>query len=130
MIRIATQEEAVEIATHPEIVKRLDGVVADHFIHQPWIVDNGGMQMLFIFWTEPKESKTVEVHIICKRDSITKSREMATEILEWLFKHGSPRVITNCPTDRPKIQNFCKKLGFKEYKRLDNNIYYEVLSWV
>ena len=42
--------------------------------------------------------------------------------------HQSLWLPSGRPTDRPKIQNFCKKLGFKEYKRLDNNIYYEIIG--
>lgn len=125
MIRLASQEEAIDILNEPQNANRI-GLVTEKLIYQPWMVELKDKKMMFVFWMLDKE--TCEVHIACKKDSILKCREMSKEVLDFLFGYRVNRVITNCPEG--KIANMAKKMGMTEYKKIDKTVYFEVLSWV
>ena len=125
MIRLALEQEAIKILNEPQNIKRI-GVVSEHMSYQPWIAEDGCYRIMFVFWCV--DNKTVEAHIVSPIDSIIKSRELTKEIMNWLFKHGANRIITNCP--KGKISNFVIKLGMTPYKTDGENIYFEALSWL
>ncbi len=125
MIRLASQDEAIEILNEPQNCNRI-GLVTEKLIYQPWMVELKDKKMMFVFWMLDKD--VCEVHIACKKDSILKCREMSKEVLDFLFSYKVNRVITNCPEG--KIANLARKMGMTEYDRIDNKVYFEVLSWV
>ena len=125
MIRLASQNEAIEILNEKQNVDKI-GIVTERLIYQPWIVQIDKFKMMFVFWMV--DGDTCEVHIACKKDSILKCREMAKEILNFLFNYGVKRVITDCP--KGKISNFVTKLGMSPYKTDGETKYFEVLSWL
>ena len=125
MIRLASQEEAIEILNEKQNAESI-GLVTEKTIYQPWIVQVDNFKMMFVFWMIDKE--TCNVHVACKKDSILKSREMAKEILNFLFSCGVSRVITDCP--KGKISNFVVKLEMKPYKCDEETTFFEILSWL
>jgi hypothetical protein len=125
MIRLASQEEAIEILNEKQNVDSI-GLVTERLVYQPWIVQIDHFKMMFVFWMVDKD--TCNVHVACKKDSILKCREMAKEILSFLFNYGVKRVVTDCP--KGKISNFVIKLGFTPYKTEGETTYFEVLSWL
>jgi hypothetical protein len=125
MIRLAPEKEAIEILNEPQNVGRI-GLVSEHIKYQPWIAEDGRYRMMFVFWHV--EDKTFEVHIAAPNDSRIKSRELTKEIMNWIFKHGASRIITNCP--KGKISNLAIKLGMTAYKTEGETIYFEALSWL
>ena len=125
MIRLCTQQEAIDIFNQPKNMHSI-GLVTKYITFQPWICLQGNMRMVFVFWII--EAGTCEAHIVCSEDSIIKSRELAKELITWLFSHGVKRVITDCPKGR--ASNMAEKIGMNKYKTVNNHCYYEVLSWV
>lgn len=125
MIRLASQEEAIEIFNEPQNVNSI-GLITEHITFQPWICSQDNLKMVFVFWMV--DSETCEAHIVCSRKAIIKSRELAKELMTWIFSHGAKRIITNCP--KGKISNMAKKLGMNKYKTIDQINHYEVQSWV
>ena len=108
----------------PILIRNVGSAFEYGFNVQPWIVDQEGKQMIFLFW---EVENAFEIHIVCKRDSILESRSLAQEILYFLDVMQAGRLVTNCPIDRPAISNFVTKLGFTEFERDETNIYYEVI---
>jgi hypothetical protein len=125
MIRLCTEKEGLAILNEPQNIKRI-GVVSEHMKYQPWIAEDGDYRIMFVFWHV--NNKTFEVHIASPRDSIIKSRQLAKEIMNWLFKHGASRIITTCP--KGKISNFVTKIGMSAYKVDGENTCFEALSWL
>jgi len=125
MIRLATQEEAIEILNEPQNIKSI-GLITKQITFQPWICSQDGLEMMFVFWMV--DSETCEAHIACSSKAITKSRLLAKELMTWIFNHGAKRIVTNCP--HGKISNMARKLGMSKYKTIDKTNYYEVASWV
>ncbi|WP_333608812.1 hypothetical protein [Arsukibacterium sp.] len=121
MIRIATNEEALELYNQPEIVERV-GVFAESFYYQPWVAMSGDAKMLFVFWVV--DPGTVEVHIAQPRKYLKHSRELCFKIIHWLFQLGAKRIITDCPPG--KIANLARKVGMTEYKSDPDTVYFEV----
>jgi hypothetical protein len=124
MIRLCSQQEAIDIFNQPKNMHNI-GLITKSITFQPWICSQGSMRMAFVFWMV--DSDTCEAHIVCSEDAIIKSRELAKELIAWLFSHGVNRVVTNCPKGR--ASNMAKKIGMKKYKTVNNQYYYEVLSW-
>ncbi len=125
MIRQANKSEALEILNEPQNVKRI-GAVSTDLKYQPWMVSQKERRLIFFFW--PVEGDSCEVHIVAPKDSIFKARLLAREIIEWLFKNGVKRIITNCP--KGSIENFAKKIGMKVYKTDNGTAYLEARPWV
>ena len=125
IIRLALEQEALDILNEPQNVSSM-GCVSDRMIYQPWIAEDGNYRIMFVFWRV--DSETVELHIAAPTDSIIKSRELTKEIMNWIFKHGAKRIITNCP--KGKISNLVIKLGGTAYKTDGDTIYFEALSWL
>jgi hypothetical protein len=125
LIRLALEQEAINILNEPQNVKRI-GVISEHMKYQPWIAEDGRYRIMFVFWHV--EGGTFEVHIASPIDSIIKSRILTKEIMTWIFNHGARRIITNCPSG--KITNFVIKLGMSPYKKEGETTYFEALSWV
>lgn len=124
MIRIATESEALALYNKPEIIQRV-GKAAEHFIYQPFIAEEAGAQMLFVFWTH--EDGSIEVHIAQPKEYLKQSRALCFKIIHWLFQHGATRIITNAPPG--KIANLARKVGMKEYQVDPDKIYFEVSLW-
>lgn len=125
MIRLATEQEAIGILNEPQNVARI-GVVAENLKYQPWIAQDGKFRLMFLFWHV--EGDTFEVHVASPLDSIIKSRQLAKEIMEWLFSHGANRLITACPNG--KVKNFALKIGMKPYQSDGGTTYLEALTWL
>jgi len=124
MIRLCSQDEAIEILNEPQNAGRI-GLKTERLIYQPWIVEQDRKKMMFVFWMN--KNKTCEVHIACKKDSIIKCRMLSKEVLKFLFSYGAERIISNGPEG--KIANLARKIGMKEYKRDSENVYFEVKLW-
>jgi hypothetical protein len=125
MIRLCSQKEAIKILNEPQNIKRI-GLVSESMKYQPWIAEDGAYRLMFVFWHI--EDETYGVHVASPIDSIIKSRELAKEIMNWLFNHGANRIITDCP--KGKISNFVIKLGMTPYKTDGETTYFEALSWL
>ena len=125
MIRLAPEKEALEILNEPQNVSRI-GIVSEHMKYQPWIAEDGHYRIMFVFWHV--EGETFEVHIAASNNSRIKSRVLAKEIMNWVFKHGANRIITNCPEG--KISNLAIKLGMTIYKTEGKTMHFEALSWL
>lgn len=125
MIRLADLDEAIEILNEKQNADRM-GFITESLIYQPWIVQIEHFKMMFVFWMLDKE--TCEVHIACKKNSILKSREMAKDILNFLFNCGVKRVVTDCP--KGKVSNFVAKVGMTPYKTDGDITHFEILSWL
>jgi len=121
MIRLASQDEAIKILNEKQNVDSI-GLVTERLIYQPWIVQVDHYKMMFVFWMV--DGDTCNVHVACKKDSILKCREMAKEILDFLFSYGVKRVTTDCP--KGKISNFVTKLGFAPYRTDGDTMHFEV----
>lgn len=125
MIRLATEKEALAILSEPETVQRINKI-PEKVIYQPWMAEQGSYKMLFFFWLAT--DFVCEVHIASPKSAIIKCRDLAKEIMTWVFSMGATKIITNCPPG--KIANMAVKMGMKPYKTEGNIIYFEVLSWV
>jgi hypothetical protein len=125
MIRLAGKEEAKSILNEPQNIKSI-GLVTKTLLSQPWICSVDNLKMVFVFWMV--DDSTCEAHIACSKDALLKSRDLAKEIITWLFNCGAKRVITNCPNG--KISNMARKVGMNKYKTIGETNYYEVKSWV
>lgn len=123
MIRLSSEQEALGILNEPQNIKRI-GLVSEHMKYQPWIAEDMGHKVMFVFWRI--DSETIEVHIAVPRNSLIKSRELSKEIMKWIFNHGAKRIVTVCP--KGKISNFVIKLGMTPYKTDGDNTYFEALS--
>ena len=124
MIRLCTQDEALKILNEPETVKRL-GMKSERMTFQPWVSEQGDHKLLFVFWLKSKG--VAEMHIAAPKKSILKSRLLACDAINFVFGVGASKIVTNCP--KGKISNMAVKLGMKQYKSADNQIYYEVSKW-
>jgi hypothetical protein len=125
MIRLAGKEEAKAILNEPQNIKSI-GLITKTLLAQPWICSVDNLKMVFVFWMV--DDSTCEAHIACSKDALLKSRDLAKEIITWLFNCGAKRVITNCPNG--KISNMARKVGMNKYKTIGETNYYEVKSWV
>ena len=125
LIRLGSEEEAIEILSEPETIKRIN-MVPERTIYQPWIVEQGNYKMLFFFW--PVGAMVFEVHIAAPKSNIIKSRALAKELMNWIFELGAVKIITNAP--HGKIANMAIKMGMTPYKTEQDVIYFEVLSWL
>ncbi len=123
MIKIATQKEALSLFNRDEIIARVGA--AESFIFQPFIAQQQDAQMLFVFW--PQDDETIEVHIAMPKEYISASRALCGQIIDWLFKHGAKRIVTNAPPG--KIANLARKVGMKPYNVGPDKIYFEVRKW-
>ncbi|MEY8206107.1 MAG: hypothetical protein RPR40_13670 [Bermanella sp.] len=125
MIRKATKHEALPVLNEPQNAKRI-GMVSTDLKYQPWVAIQNEYKLIFFFW--PVEGDSCEVHIVAPKNSILKARILAKEIIEWLFKSGVKRIITNCP--KGSIENFAKKIGMNIYRTENGAVYMEVRTWL
>jgi hypothetical protein len=125
MIRLASKEEAKTILNEPQNIRSI-GLITETLFSQPWICSADNLKMVFVFWMV--DDLTCEAHIACSKNALLKSRDLAKEIITWLFTCGAKRVITNCPSG--KISNMAKKVGMNKYKTIGEANYYEVKSWL
>lgn len=123
MIKIATQAEALALYNRDDIVQRV-GKKAESFIYQPFIAQHKEAAMMFVFW--PVDD-AIEVHIAQPKEHISASRILCRQIIEWLFRHGAERIITNAPPG--KIANLARKVGMTPYQVDPDKIYFEVKKW-
>ena len=123
MIRLGSEDEAIEILSEPETIKRINKI-PERTLYQPWIVEQGKYKMLFFFW--PVGGMVFEVHIATPKSDIIKCRALAKELMNWIFSLGAVKIITNCPAG--KIANMAIKMGMTPYKTEQDAIYFEALS--
>lgn len=125
MIRLASEKEALEIMSEPQIVERV-GKVAHKFCYQPWVAYNDlGHRLLFVFYES--DYPKFEIHIASPKDSILSCRKLAKEALIFIFAMGAESIVTDCP--KGKISNMAKKMGMSLVKKIKNQHYYEVKLW-
>lgn len=124
MIRIATQAEAMALYNQPDIIRRV-GKTAEAFVYQPYIAEEAGAKMLFVFWV--LDDGSIEVHIAQPKQYLKQSRALCFKIIHWLFQHGATRIVTNAPPG--KIANLARKVGMTEYKSEPGKIHFEVTIW-
>lgn len=125
MIRFATKKEVLDIMNEPQIVERV-GKTTESFIYQPHIAYNKEHILLFFFW-ETVIPKVYEMHIAVPKESLLSCRKLATEGMQWVFKMGADKIITNCP--KGKISNMAKKLGMTLIRDDNGHHYYELKKW-
>jgi len=125
MIRLASEQEAIEILNEPQNIERI-GLVSEHMKYQPWLIEDGDYKIMFVFWHI--KDKTFEIHIAASSNAIRKSRELTRKIMNWMFIHGAERITTTCP--KGKISNFAIKIGMTPYKTDEETTYFEALSWI
>jgi len=123
-VRLASEAEALEIVSEPATVQRIEKV-PEHMTRQPWIIEDAGRRMMFVFWW--MGDGLYEAHIAMPRRDVIASRWLTYCMLRWLFGNGARRIITNCPEG--KIANLARKLGMRETARHDTTIYFEVTPW-
>jgi len=124
MIRLGSQEEAIEILSEPQTVARL-GVIPEMMNTQPWIAYNETDKLLFVFWEA--DYAVYEMHIASPKDSIRSCRKLAFEAMNWVFDHGAEKIITNCIAG--KIANMAERLGMRFKSEIDGRRYYEASRW-
>lgn len=123
-VRLASEAEALEIVSEPATVQRINKV-PEHMTRQPWIIEDDGRRMMFVFWWD--SPGVYEAHIAMPKRDVIASRWLTYNLLWWLFDHGADRIITSCPEG--KIANLARKLGMQETGRDDHHIHFEVTPW-
>ena len=125
MIRLGSEDEAIEILSEPETIRRIN-MMPERTLHQPWIVEQGKYKMLFFFW--PVGDMIFEFHIAAPKSDIIKCRSLARELMDWIFSLGATKLVSSCPAG--KIANMAIKAGMTPYKTDKNDIYFEISSWL
>ncbi len=124
MIRLASEKEALEIMQQPINQKGI-GCKPTYLKFQPWLCVQGDAYLVFVFWEVG--NYIYEVHICTSDHSRKNARDLAKEVITWLFKNGAKKVITSATTK--SIGNMALKVGMNYMGFMDNKYYYEVSKW-
>jgi hypothetical protein len=131
-IRLATMDECLDIMSEPRLLSLLpiEGITYLYKYIQDseyprYIVKYKQYSMLFVVWEVYAETSIYEIHVACPSNSIIASRVLTLATMNWIFKESGLSVkalLTSCPEG--KIANMCRKIGFKEIKKVGDLVYF------
>lgn len=131
-IRLATMDECLDIMSEPRLLSLLpiEGITylykhIQDAEYPRYIVKYKQYSMLFVLWQIRESASIYEIHVACPADSIIASRVLTLATMNWIFKESKLEVkalLTSCPEG--KIANMCRKIGFKEIKKVGDLVYF------